>query len=120
MKTATIRIRKDSNAALAELREQFLGTWNSGQYSGEFFEFESPAALFRAITPKRWDLIEALQANGPLGVRALSRAVHRDVKRVHEDAQALIAVGLIEKTPEGKLSVPFEEIRADFVIKAAA
>lgn len=120
MRTATIRIRKDTNAALADVREQFLGAWNSQQYGGEFFEFESPAALFRAITPKRWELIEALQTNGPLGVRALARALHRDVKRVHEDAQALIGVGLIEKTAEGKLSVPFGEIRADFVIKAAA
>jgi predicted transcriptional regulator len=120
MRTANIRIRKDSNAALTEMRGQFLSAWKSGTYAGEFFEFESPASLFKTLTPKRWDLVEALQSNGPLGVRALARALHRDVKRVHEDAQALIEVGLIEKTEDGKLSVPFGEIRADFVIKAAA
>lgn len=120
MRTATIRIRKNTETSLAQMREQFLGAWQSGEYAGEFFEFESPSALFRTITPKRWDLIEALQANGPLGVRALARALHRDVKRVHEDAQALIEVGLIEKTAEGKLSVPFGEVRADFVIRPAA
>ncbi|QKE40484.1 MAG: transcriptional regulator [Ferrovum myxofaciens] len=120
MKTATIRIRKDLNAALADLRRKFLNTWDSGKYQGEFFEFESPAALFRAITPKRWELIEALQSQGAMSIRALSRTLHRDVKRVHEDTHALIRVGLIEKNPEGKIFVPFEEIRADFVIHAAA
>ena len=55
-----------------------------------------------------------------MGVRALARELGRDVKRVHEDAQAVLACGLIEKTAEGKLCVPFVEIRADFVMKAAA
>ena len=33
---------------------------------------------------------------------------------------AMIEVGMIEKTEEGKLFVPFAEIRADFVMKSAA
>lgn len=53
-------------------------------------------------------------------MRALARALGRDVKRVHEDAQSILAYGLIEKTADGKLTVPFAEIRADFVMKAAA
>ncbi len=120
MRTATIRIRKDSKTSFADLRTQFLDAWDSGQYKGEFFEFESPAALFRTITPKRWDLIEALQSHGPMSIRALARAMDRDVKRVHEDVQSLIEVGLVEKNPEGKIFVPYEEIRAGFVIHAAA
>ena len=120
MRTATIRIRKESRTSFADLRKQFLDTWDSGQYKGEFLEFESPSALFRTITPKRWDLIEALQSHGPMSIRALARTLERDVKRVHEDIQALIEVGLVEKNPEGKIFVPYEEIRADFVIHAAA
>jgi predicted transcriptional regulator len=53
-------------------------------------------------------------------VRALARALGRDVKRVHADASAMIGIGMIEKTPEGKLMVPFAEIRADFVMRPAA
>ena len=97
-----------------------LAAWKTGAYQGEHFEFESPAALFRAITPKRWELIEALQMGGPLGVRALARALGRDVKRVHEDAHKLVEIGLVEKDAAGKLSVPFVEIRADFVLRSAA
>jgi predicted transcriptional regulator len=119
MRTATIVIRK-SEASLASLRAGLLATWKTGAYQGEQFEFESPAALFRSITPKRWELIEVLQRGGPLGVRALARELGRDVKRVHEDAHKLVEIGLVEKDAVGKLSVPFAEIRADFILRAAA
>ena len=52
--------------------------------------------------------------------RALACALARDVKRVDEDASVMTEVGMVEKTPDGKLVVPFDEIRADFVMKAAA
>jgi len=119
MRTATIRIRKASDS-LEAVRAGFLSAWSTGEYAGEHFDFESPAALFRVLTPKRWELIECLQKSGPLGVRALARALGRDVKRVHDDASAMILVGMVEKTPDGKLAVPFDEIRADFVMKSAA
>lgn len=119
MRTANIRIRK-ADASMKAVRAGFVAAWNSGKYKGEHFDFESPAALFRVLTPKRWELIECLQKTGPLGVRALSRALGRDVKRVHDDAAAMIEVGMVEKTPDGKLVVPFDEIRADFVMKSAA
>lgn len=119
MRTATIRIRK-ANDSLDVVRAGFLSAWNSGEYTGEHFDFESAAALFRILTPKRWDLIECLQKTGPLGVRALARTLGRDVRRVHDDASVMIEVGMVEKTSDGKLTVPFSEIRADFVMKSAA
>lgn len=119
MRTATIRIRKASDS-LQATRSGFLSAWKTRKYAGEHFDFESPAALFRVLTPKRWELIECLQKTGPLGVRALARALGRDVRRVHDDASAMIEVGMVEKTSDGKLAVPFGEIRADFVIRSAA
>lgn len=119
MRTAHIVIRAPGKS-LAQLRTGFLNTWKSGRYQGEHFEFESPAALFRTLSPKRWELVEALQKLGPVGVRELARKLGRDVKRVHEDVQRLIEVGLIEKNSEGKLLVPFGEIRAGFVLRSAA
>lgn len=64
MRTATIHIRKASDG-LAAARKGFLAAWEAGEYQGEHFDFESPAALFRALTPKRWELIECLQKNRP-------------------------------------------------------
>jgi hypothetical protein len=63
--------RNNSNLEPLILRAGFLTAWKSGKYKGEHFDFESPAALFRILTPKRWELIECLQNSGPLGVRAL-------------------------------------------------
>ena len=119
MRTATIVIRK-ADASLDSLRAGLLTAWKTVVYQGEHFEIESPAALFRTITPKRWELIEMLQLSGPLGVRALARALGRHVKRVHEDAHKLVEIGLVEKDAAGKLSVPYSEIRADFVLRSAA
>lgn len=117
---ATIRIQRDTDAAIKEMGGKFVQAFKTGEYQGEFFTFESPSALFRQITPKRWELIEKLQSEGPQGVRALARALERDVRRVHDDVKALIELGLVEKTGDGKLCVPFEQIRADFVLKAVA
>ena len=83
------------------------------------FTFESPAALFRVLSPKRWELLERLQSLGPSSLRGLARSLERDVKRVHEDVAALIEVGLIEKTEQGQIHVPFEVIEADFKLRAA-
>jgi predicted transcriptional regulator len=116
---ATIRIERDSTAAMHQASEGFLAAWKTGEYQGEHFSFESPAALFRVLTPKRWELIERLQAKGPLGVRALARELERDVKRVHEDVTVLLDYGFLEKTDDGQLCVPFEEIRADFCLTRA-
>ena len=117
---ATIRIRQNTTAAQLDIRESFVAAWHTGEYQGEVFDFETPAALFRLLTPKRWTLIETLQTAGPLGVRALARALGRDVRRVHDDATALLDAGLVERDDLNKLIVPFEEIRADFSLRRVA
>ena len=113
---ATIRIKKRHEAVAREIRSRFIEAWETGQYQGEVLDFETPAALFRMLTPKRWDMLETLQAKGPMGVRELARALERDVRRVHDDVQILIEAGLIEKDEQGKLVVPFAEIHTDFVL----
>jgi len=95
MRSATIRIERDDTSAMTDARRQFLDAWSRGDYhQGEVFSFELPTALFRVLTPKRWELLERLQCDGPLGIRALARALERDVKRVHEDAQTLMELRL--------------------------
>lgn len=120
MRTAVIRIRQTDPEGLAEARQSLLAAWRSGTYQGEVLEFESPTALFRVLTPRRWALVERLQAVGPQSIRGLARLLERDVKRVHEDVMALLDVGLVERGADGKVSVPFQEIRADFALRAVA
>lgn len=120
MKTATIRIHKDTGGALKAMGERFVKAWKTGRSGGTVLHFESPAALFRVLTPKRWELIERLQALGPSSVRGLARELDRDVKRVHEDASTLIEYGLVKRTDDGKVCVPYDVIHADFDLRAVA
>lgn len=117
---ATICVEPDEAAWRAQLRRRVNRARGRLRYQGERFSFSSPSALFKVLSPKRWQLIERLQAEGPLGARALARALHRDVKRVHEDCRVLLDIGLVERDEEGKLHVPYREIRAEFVLGVAA
>jgi predicted transcriptional regulator len=119
-RTAVIRVQRDTDAVLADLRGRFLTAWKTGDYQGEVFVFESPGALFRLLTPNRWDVVERLQRAGPLDLHALACALGRDVTGLQADCQALLEIGLIETDADGRLSVPFVEIRADFALRGAA
>lgn len=65
-------------------------------------------------------MLECLQRTGPLTIRALARELDRQFRRVHDDVTALLQIGLIEKTADGKVWVPFKEIRIDSVLRSAA
>jgi predicted transcriptional regulator len=124
MKRAVIQIRRDQDAkaALSAMGETFVKAWNSGKASDPIatFTFSSPAQLFTVLSPKRWELIEHLQKIGPQSVRGLARSLERDVKRVHDDVVGLIDWGIIERTEDGKVCVPYDVIHADFDLRAVA
>jgi len=122
MKRAHIQIRSDSEALLAENLARAAEAARTGIPSDPVatFTFSSPAQLFSVISPKRWELIEQLQKIGPSSIRALARALDRDVKRVHEDVVALADWGIVDRTDDGKVEVPFDVIHADFDLRAVA
>jgi predicted transcriptional regulator len=107
-------------AALELAGQQFTQAWHSGEYAGEFMSFESPASLFRLLTPARWGTLEALQRAGHCGLRELARILERDASAVHRDIAALIERGLVEKDENGRLFVPFSRIHAEFDLAKAA
>ena len=120
MKKVTIRIRRDTDAALKDMGERFVKAWKTGKSAGDSLQFESPAALFRVLSPKRWELVERLQTLGPSSVRGLARELERDVRRVHGDVRALMEIGLIVRAENGAFLVPYDVIRADFDLRAVA
>jgi predicted transcriptional regulator len=120
MRKAIIQIRKDDEAVMREAARGFVRAWKAGRSSADVFTFAAPAQLFTVLTPKRWEMIERLQALGPVSLRGLARALGRDVKRVHEDATALMEWGFIERITDRKICVPFDVIHADFDLKVAA
>ncbi len=122
MKQAVIQIRSDADAALGETFARAEQAVQSGVPADPVatFTFSSPAQLFSVISPKRWDLIEHLQKIGPSSVRGLARVLERDVRRVHDDVTALIEWGIVERTGDGKVLVPYDVIHAGFDLRAVA
>lgn len=118
MKTLTIRILEE-NSALQNMQQNFVATWNKGEYTGEYLTFESPASLFRAITPKRWELISTLQSLGTVSMRELARQLGRDVHRIHDDINKLKEIGIVEQDKKG-VSIPYHKIHTDFTLSSAA
>lgn len=114
MRTVTIDIA-DRETVNARAQQAFRG-----QAVGAFISFSTPEALWKALSPNRWAIIKALAGRGPVGVRELARLVGRDVKGVHNDAQALAQCGVVDKTEDGKIEFPFDAVHVDFTVSRAA
>lgn len=79
--------------------------------------FTSWSALSSVMTEKRYELLRHLHRHPSPSIRALSRDLGRDFKRVHEDVTALEAVGLIEREG-GMLRADYDEIHAAILLDA--
>jgi len=113
MKTVTLEV-----CPIDDVKRRFVQAF-SGEEQGAFISFESSTALWKALTVKRWQLIEALTGVGPVTIREAARRVQRDVKAVHSDVHALLNTGLLDKTADGKIVFPYDAIHVDFMMKAA-
>lgn len=116
-RTLTITLQPDWKSAL---RKAARSAFAAEGYRGESLNFETAGAFFSHLTERRWAIVHALQGAGELPVRELARRVGRDVKRVHEDAGALVALRLIERTERGGLVCPFGDIHVDMHLRHAA
>jgi predicted transcriptional regulator len=81
--------------------------------------FASAELLWRTLTRKRWELLRAMTAQGPMSIREAARRVGRDVKAVHADVQALIRAGVIDRTEAGVV-FPYDAVHVDFMLTTAA
>jgi len=90
-----------------------------GKKQGAFITFASHELLLKALTPKRWALLQAMAGKGPLGIRQLARLVERDVKSVHRDVHAMRKAGLLNPSKGAKVEFPYDAIHVDFMLKAA-
>lgn len=114
-RTLTITLQPDWKAALREAGRRA----SARSYQGEVLNFESPGAFFGRMTERRWALVRALQGQGEISLRELARRVERDVKRVHEDVQELLELGLVERG-DGGVVCPFATVHIDMELRAAA
>jgi predicted transcriptional regulator len=114
MKTVTIDVRP-----LSDTLGDFTQAWKSSKPSAPRVSFESPELLFKVLSGKRWELLNAMTGAGAMSIREAARRVERDVKAVHGDVTALLNAGLLSKTDDGMIVFPYDAIHVDFMLKAA-
>lgn len=91
-----------------------------GEAQGDVISFETPALLFKVLSGKRWEVLNAMTGAGPMTIRELARRLRRDVKAVHGDVTALLNAGILQKTDAGQIVFPFDALHVDFMLKEAA
>ena len=74
--------------------------------------FENLETLLKTLTSGRWTLMKTLRTKGPMSVRALSKEQGRDYKNVHRDVQQLERIGLIGRSRDNKVEVPWDIVKA--------
>ena len=80
--------------------------------------FENLETLLKTLTSGRWVLLKILRASGPMSIRALANQLARDYKNVHTDVRRLEHAGLIVKTKDGKIQVPWDIVEARLMLAA--
>ena len=98
--------------------DRFEAAWNRVAEGGRVrpyhvLSLENLPAVTKALSPARWELLKSLKAAGPCSVYELARRLGRDYKNVHTDVAALLAAGLLDRTGDGKVEVPWDAVRAE-------
>lgn len=114
MNTLTINV-----ATLADSLSDMVQAMEQRKPQKARYSFENAATLMRTLGGKRFDLIQALSGAGPITIREAARRAGRDVKAVHGDVQTLLNCGVLDKTEDGKIVLPYDAVKVEFLLKAA-
>lgn len=105
----------DADGSVADFARDVTEAWHRAE-RGDLTErhrlsFSSWEQMAATLTPARLALLRHLRRNPAPSVAALARALGRDYKRVHEDVEALVTAGLVERDKDG-VRTEYDEIRA--------
>ncbi|MEY4765498.1 MAG: hypothetical protein RI907_2171 [Pseudomonadota bacterium] len=114
MSTVVLEVR-----SLAETLAEAAQAMRSGQGDATTrIGFASPDLLWQVLTAKRWALLKAMCAAGPMSIREAARRVERDVKAVHGDVTALLDAGILTRAANGQVEFPFDAVKVEFLLQA--
>jgi predicted transcriptional regulator len=105
---AIIEVTKRGAAVRAARRQ--IAAARKGKSPDFRLSFESAKSLFADLTPARLELLDTLRRVGPCSVYALAKAAERNYSNVHSDVARLELLGLIERTEDDGVSVPYEAV----------
>ena len=105
---AVIEVAKPGSA-VRTARNQ-LAAARRGRTPDYHLSFESARSLFTELTPARVELLDTLRRVGPCSVYALAKSAERNYSNVHTDVARLEELGLIQRTDERAVFVPYESV----------
>lgn len=107
---------------LEDMGARFVSAWKAAENSefrgGEHVTFLSTEAFVAALSPKRLALLRHVHKEGPCSVRALSMALERDYKSVHQDVAKLLASGLLARRADKRIEAPWDRMVAEVDLAA--
>ena len=114
MRTVTLGV-----SSIEETQRQAAAAFR-GEKLGEFISFATVELLWKVLTAKRWDILQAMMGQGEMTIREIARRVERDVKAVHGDVQALLVAGVLDRADSGRVIFPYDAVHVDFTLHKAA
>jgi predicted transcriptional regulator len=79
----------------------------------DVLSFDNLPLMLRTLSPARWVLLQKVSEQGPLSIYELAKRLGRDYKNVHTDVTQLAAIRLIQREADGRITVPWELLRAE-------
>lgn len=114
MKTVTLGV-----SSIEDTRRQTAAAFR-GERLGEFIGFATIELLWKVLTTKRWEILQAMTGQGEMTIRGIASQVGRDVKAVHADVHALLDAGVLHHAASGRVLFPYDAVRVDFTLRKAA
>jgi predicted transcriptional regulator len=110
----------------AEMSEEFIQAWKDAKKRLPKKEpvhhlyFDNLETLWKKLTPRRMELLQALRQKGPLSIRKLAFSLQRDYKNVRLDILELNNFNLVQKTKDNLFMVPWDSIDLQIPLCAAS
>ncbi len=98
--------------------DRFEAAWNRLAEGGKVsplrvLSLQDLPSFTRALSPARWELLKNVRNEGPSSIYELAKRLGRNYKNVHTDVSALLNMNLLERSAEGRISVPWDVVRAE-------
>ena len=119
MADKTVRTVTLGVSSIEETQRQMAAAFG-GEKVGEFISFATVELLWKVLTAKRWDILQAMTGQGEMAIREIARRVGRDVKAVHGDVKALLVAGVLDRADSGRVVFPYDAVHLDFTLRKAA
>ncbi|MDD2859847.1 MAG: DNA-binding protein [Acidiphilium sp.] len=105
------------NQSEQDIRRRVIEAWNGGEAEpAARLDFGSLDDAWKVLSPKRREIMSVMAGVGPLTLREIARRVHRDVRAVHSDVHTLLRSGVIDKTDDDRLVLPYRFVKFDFML----